>query len=276
MPMLINVYFYFPSMQSVKMEEKDKGNDWEVVSLTASTYAAAPGSHIPTPLPSGDRKLDTSYTTKQCEFESPSSMFMSGHFLLPKEKEMDESSKYEEKETSKAKEDELQKSLSMSSGFEPLGGLIEEGSETPANEEQEREVEQVEESQTKEVEKGGWWKTHVLTVYKNVKDATTLWSVFWAAALVGIAIVGQRWQREKLHIQQLKLQFRINNEVSSVDSVCVQLFSFCSHGCGLGLRAGALGQYMVHVQEWLKLSWIFHNMHHNITIITQSAKSLFV
>jgi hypothetical protein len=204
------VYFY----ASIKMEEKDKGNDWEVVSLTASTYAAAPGPQMPTPLPASDKKLDTSYTTKQYDFESPSSMFISGHFLLPKEKEMDESSKYEEKETSKTKEDELQKSLSMSSGFEPLGVSIEKESETPANEEQEREVEQAEENETKGVEEEGWWKKQVLTVYKNVKEATTLWSVFWSAALVGIAIVGQRWQREKLHVQQLKLQFSINNEVN--------------------------------------------------------------
>ncbi|XP_078148151.1 ATG8-interacting protein 1-like isoform X2 [Carex rostrata] len=190
------------------MEEKDKGNDWEVVSLTASTYAAAPGPQTPSTPPSGHRKLeslDSSYTTKQYEFEPPSSMFMSDHFLLPNEEEMDESSQYEQKETSKAKEDELQKSLSMSSGFEPLRGSIVEESETlPAYEEQERE--------TKGVEKEGWWKKQVLIVYKNVKEATPLWSVFWATALVGIAIVGQRWQREKLQIQQLKLQFRINNE----------------------------------------------------------------
>ncbi|KAF3319850.1 hypothetical protein FCM35_KLT21879 [Carex littledalei] len=196
-----------------EMEEKDKGNDWEVVSLTASTYAAAPGPQTPSPPPSGHRKLDTSYTTKQYEFEPPSSMFMSDHFLLPKEEEMDESSQYEEKETSKAKEDELQKSLSMSSGFEPLGGSIVEEFETPpVYEEQEREVERVEERETKGVEKEGWWKKQVLTVYKNVKEAATLWSVFWATALVGIAFVGHRWQREKLQIQQLKLQFRINNE----------------------------------------------------------------
>ncbi|KAJ3689354.1 hypothetical protein LUZ61_018518 [Rhynchospora tenuis] len=193
--------------------EKDKGNDWEVVSLTASTYAAAPGPQKSNPLPSDDRKLDTSYTTKQYEFESPSSMFMSGHFLLPEEKEIDESSKYDETETSKVKEDDLQKSLSMSSGFEsPVSSIVEE-SETPAMEEQTSDVEQgEEENQTKEVEREGWWKKQALTVYKNMKEATTLWSVFWAAALVGIAIVGQRWQREKLQVQQLKLQFRINNE----------------------------------------------------------------
>ncbi|KAJ4785082.1 mesoderm induction early response protein [Rhynchospora pubera] len=194
------------------MEENDKGNDWEVVSLTASTYAAAPGPQKPTMLPSEDRKLDTSYTTKQYEFESPSSMFMSGHFLLPKEKEIDESSKFEETETSKAKEDDLQKSLSMSSGFESHVGSIAEESENPEMDEQKSDVEQEEDNQTKGLEREGWWKKQALTVYKNMKEATTLWSVFWAAALVGIAIVGQRWQREKLQIQQLKLQFRINNE----------------------------------------------------------------
>ncbi|KAJ4778213.1 mesoderm induction early response protein [Rhynchospora pubera] len=194
------------------MEENDKGNDWEVVSLTASTYAAAPGPQIPTMLPSEDRKLDTSYTTKQYDFESPSSMFMSGHFLLPKEKEIDESSKFEETETSKAKEDDLQKSLSMSSGFESHVGSIAEESETPEMDEQKSDVEQEEDNQTKGLEREGWWKKQALTLYKNMKEATTLWSVFWAAALVGIAIVGQRWQREKLQIQQLKLQFRINNE----------------------------------------------------------------
>jgi hypothetical protein len=208
----------------MKMEDKDKGNDWEVVPLTASTYAAAPGPQIPTPLPAGDKNLDTSYTTKQYDFVSSSSMFMSGHFLLPKEKEMDESNKYEEKETSKTKEDELQKGFSMSSGFEPHVGSIEEEYETPVNEEQEREVERVKENQAKGMANKGRWKKQVLTVYKNVKEATTLWSVFWAAALVGIAIVGQRWQREKLHVQQLKLQFRINNEVTQ--SIVCALYSF--------------------------------------------------
>lgn len=60
------------------METAPKGNEWEVVSLTASAYAAAPGS----------KQVDLSEDSHsnlvgESEAETSRAMFMSGHFLFP-------------------------------------------------------------------------------------------------------------------------------------------------------------------------------------------------
>lgn len=57
-----------------------------------------------------------------------------------------------------------------------------------------------------------WWKRHAMSLYNNAKKGNTFWSVFVAAAVMGIVILGQQRQREKMHFQQLKLHFVISNE----------------------------------------------------------------
>lgn len=57
-----------------------------------------------------------------------------------------------------------------------------------------------------------WWKRHAITIYNHAKGAYQFWSVFVAAAVMGFAILGQQWQREKLQLQQLKW-FAISDEV---------------------------------------------------------------
>ncbi|KAL6601508.1 hypothetical protein ACP70R_044728 [Stipagrostis hirtigluma subsp. patula] len=54
------------------------GNDWELVSLTASTYAAAPGPILPPP--DADKKNVEYVDLKP---DSPAAMFVSGHFSFP-------------------------------------------------------------------------------------------------------------------------------------------------------------------------------------------------
>ncbi|KAF8412233.1 hypothetical protein HHK36_000193 [Tetracentron sinense] len=57
-----------------------------------------------------------------------------------------------------------------------------------------------------------WWKRRAASLYAHAKETNTFWSVFVAAALMGLVILGQRWQQERLQVQQLKSQFSINDE----------------------------------------------------------------
>lgn len=45
---------------------------------------------------------------------------------------------------------------------------------------------------------GAWWKRKAVSVYVHAKDANTFWSIFIAAAVMGIVILGHRWQQERL------------------------------------------------------------------------------
>lgn len=60
-------------------ETAPRGADWEVVSLTASTYAAAPGPDMGEN-PKGGEKGDVVDTNKS---ETSNALFMSGHFVFP-------------------------------------------------------------------------------------------------------------------------------------------------------------------------------------------------
>ncbi|XP_050912128.1 ATG8-interacting protein 2 isoform X2 [Lathyrus oleraceus] len=57
---------------------------------------------------------------------------------------------------------------------------------------------------------GAWWKRRAASIYAHAKEANTFWSVFIAATVMGLVMLGQRWQREKaLH---LKWQISITDE----------------------------------------------------------------
>ncbi|KAJ6320337.1 hypothetical protein OIU78_015681 [Salix suchowensis] len=57
-----------------------------------------------------------------------------------------------------------------------------------------------------------WWKRRAASLYAHAKEANTFWSIFVAAAVMGIVILGQRWQQERWQALQLKWQASINNE----------------------------------------------------------------
>lgn len=69
---------------------------------------------------------------------------------------------------------------------------------------------------------GAWWKRRASSLYSHAKEANAFWSIFVAAAVMGLVILGQRWQNERWQALQHKWQF-------SVDQVCSSLlFSLLS------------------------------------------------
>ncbi|CAL9084742.1 unnamed protein product [Musa textilis] len=62
-----------------------------------------------------------------------------------------------------------------------------------------------------------WWKRHAITLYNHAKEANTMWSVILVAALMGLAILGQRKQQEKPQLQQLKLRLSTNGQVCRLE-----------------------------------------------------------
>ncbi|XP_058082179.1 ATG8-interacting protein 2 isoform X2 [Magnolia sinica] len=57
-----------------------------------------------------------------------------------------------------------------------------------------------------------WWKRRAAALYSHAKEANTIWSVVVAATLMGLVILGQRWQQERWQMQQLKWKFGITDE----------------------------------------------------------------
>ncbi|XP_015899709.1 ATG8-interacting protein 1 isoform X2 [Ziziphus jujuba] len=59
---------------------------------------------------------------------------------------------------------------------------------------------------------GAWWKRRAASMYSHAKDANAVWSVFIAAAVMGLVILGQRWQQERWQALQLKWQLSLNED----------------------------------------------------------------
>lgn len=72
-----------------------------------------------------------------------------------------------------------------------------------------------------------WWKRHAICLYKNVKEANTIWSVLVATALMGLVILGHRWHKEKFQVNS-RWRFNINNEVGQSFCFCLFVFRLCS------------------------------------------------
>ncbi|KAL5792375.1 hypothetical protein ACOSP7_000969 [Xanthoceras sorbifolium] len=60
-----------------------------------------------------------------------------------------------------------------------------------------------------------WWKRRAASFCAHAKEANTIWSIFIAAAVMGIVVIGQRWQQERWQALQLKWQISINDEKAS-------------------------------------------------------------
>lgn len=272
-------------------EGTTRGNEWEVVSLTASTYAAAPG---PKEIESTDDDKDLTRTVE----ESSQALFMSGHFVYPPRQHENlklepdiskicselglESADLTQKcgldsekgdmlgkssdENQKIKElsdvdnqnviqffDEKSKSSPANMNFEEgkdflglnlleehhLYGAAKSGSfhaeadisastsfventinpeESDPSQNLDAPLDLLKSQDTIKEEKPdlpceAWWKRQAASLYSHAKETNTLWSVLVAAALMGIVILGQKWQQERWQLQQLKLQFAVNDEV---------------------------------------------------------------
>ncbi|CDP08797.1 unnamed protein product [Coffea canephora] len=272
-----------------KEEPAARGNEWEVVSLTASTYAAAPNSDQVnvTEDENGNPAAEDEAA------ETSRALFMSGHFVfppsqhenLPLETERNEicsvqgnedagfQSVGDEEIQSNTKEQAMMntKGLTVPDEFPgiqffdekgnilPVGGTeYEEGtafqglnlvdkeqslynSETfssfhsermigrAANVDEDTEITEIEEPYDHGLDSdlskptdeeydesdlpcGAWWKRRAASFYAHAKEANTFWSVFIAAAVMGLVILGQQWQQERWQVLQLKWQFSISNE----------------------------------------------------------------
>lgn len=202
----------------IKMSDDEKqsevmrtGTDWEVVSLTSSAYAAAPNK--------SEIVSDASKINSNQEL----SLFGSGHFVFPpsehenlpvdpnaseidvKTREQENlSGEEEEGQIEKEKREEELETAVQDESFEKEES--QEISSEIGNREDKLELGANKKRKGKEGEDGlEWVKKRGLWLYQHVKEANAVWSVVVATALVGIVILGQRWQREKSqHQYQIK------------------------------------------------------------------------
>ncbi|KAJ0966637.1 hypothetical protein J5N97_023554 [Dioscorea zingiberensis] len=295
-----------------------RGADWEVVSLTASAYAAAPS---PGGFSSPDESRDLNFDKNEHVPSDP--MFMSGHFVfppsehenLPIEHFADEiqnepggediASILEEGENhtkAKSKTDESLHGIQMFDSGEQLsvhpmefgGGkslhglsfvgkedIMYSSSEFGAlhadtdismanpcdesadtiepNDPSQRDVDSAQDTDALKLNRSNkndgsglpceaWWKRHAASWYSHAKEGNTFWSVFVAAALMGLVILGKRWHRENLQLQQLKWQFNINAERVKWMTGPINRFKDIlvgSHQRSLLLRAEAIPNHQV-------------------------------
>ncbi|XVF73167.1 hypothetical protein PTKIN_Ptkin12aG0179600 [Pterospermum kingtungense] len=264
-------------------ENIPRGNEWEVVSLTSSAYAAAPG---PKEVEMKDDSKGDSYEAELAE--TSHALFMSGHFVFPPSEhenlplEPDNSSEgknvvtelgVEEGDRSRTKEEEdwtlkgfnvhdefpgmkffdkksgtdfdegttmprldlIDKDQSLYSAAtfssfhseEALSGsttlvgdatvseLIEaseQGLGFPADIPQSPKPLQDNKYDGSDLPCEAWWKRRAVSLYGHAKEANACWSIFIAAAVMGLVIIGQRWQQERWQALQLKWQLSTNNE----------------------------------------------------------------
>ncbi|XP_022924470.1 ATG8-interacting protein 1-like isoform X1 [Cucurbita moschata] len=59
---------------------------------------------------------------------------------------------------------------------------------------------------------GAWWKRRAVNLYSHAKEANAFWSIFVAAAVMGLVILGQRWQQESWRTLQLKGHISVNDQ----------------------------------------------------------------
>lgn len=277
-------------------DKTSRGNEWEVVSLTASTYAAAPG---PDDVEMKDDGREGSFV--QDEAETSRALFMSGHFVFPpsqhenlpvepdyseihddsgdKDVTSDETVEEVTKPRGKDEENLTLPGLEVSEEFEgmryfdqkinrlsvrgkefeegttlPDFGLIEkgesmydpekytsfqgettiggvtaygesiiepettesEGSNVSSDLSLSKNSSKDNEYNTSDLPCGAWWKRRAASLYAHAKQTNALWSVFIAATVMGLVMLGQRWQQERA--LQLKWQISINDEVYPLSS----------------------------------------------------------
>ncbi|CAM8977445.1 hypothetical protein QQ045_030237 [Rhodiola kirilowii] len=259
-----------------------RGNDWEVVSLTASAYASAPG-----PIPVEEIVGDEGSVYGEDKVEASQAMFMSGHFVpekqpkdMPIESEVDHSQvpvghKFDELaslETSDEiggwvdnddgikglaiTDDNLETKVIGGQGsatgtgsaevqrsmVEPDQSIYDSAEETivvgasssdvktmlpeltgPSEEATaDRPADDTSTKKLKDKNKarsgvpcGPWWRRQAVSLYDHVKDVNPLWSIVIAAAVMGLAVIGKRWQQQKSQVSQLNLQLFPKEEKSS-------------------------------------------------------------
>lgn len=265
-------------------ENTSRGNEWEVVSLTASAYEAAPGVKE-------DESIDENKSNLY-EAETSSALFMSRHFVFPpsqhenlplepdqseihndqggKENVVSDCSPVDGGKSGRKNEDSLNlEGLDETDKFSEIDKTMEKGSKLSFHDgdlgddttlqdlnlidkeqdpfgaptyssfhgetdlssstfgeipplEPTDQISTPEISETSRVDDkgnkstlpcGAWWKRRAANLYSHAKEANAFWSVFIAAAVMGLVILGQRWQQESWQTLQLKWQISVNDQV---------------------------------------------------------------
>ncbi|CAH8266111.1 unnamed protein product [Arabidopsis lyrata] len=223
-------------------EHPPRGNEWEVVSLTSSAYAAAPG---PYNVESRDvRKYDAYYGA-----ETSRDLYMSEHFVFPPSEHenlpIDEHLFKEEQRKDggdlmlegQGLSDQFhyeagnnqqsiygESALGSSRHMESFGsesamyehGLVDaepnEYAEGNIDPHSDTEGEKDAEKSTHNLPCEAWWKRRAISMYSRTREANAIWSLFFAAAVAGLVVLGQRWQQERWQVLQLKWKSSISSE----------------------------------------------------------------
>ncbi|XP_047341352.1 ATG8-interacting protein 1-like [Impatiens glandulifera] len=235
----------------------NRGAEWEVVSLTASAYAAAPSADQVGP-PVIDEKENM-----VVDENTSDALFMSGHFVFPPSQHENlpiesEATKKQNVQEGKDEEDEIvveqvgksdtiegkslnAKGLTMEDEFPGITLFDDQGNSLSktdfdlATEETrffsshttftestsdiphptdpsvrslglspqqlpDEEEEEDKQHNGSELPCQAWWKRQALSLYTHAKDANSFWSIFVAAAVMGLVIIGQHWQKDKCQL----------------------------------------------------------------------------
>jgi len=209
-----------------------RGADWEVVMLTASAYAAAPGP--------GGGPVTEEEGKSVGTVSSSEALLMSDHFVFPPSEHENlpietalEEPEEDVQEESTSVEDTAFNSVVSGAGSERVQ-YYDEGENLPADEAEmlgddaehgsfraeddghgsavhdDDDDDSQDRSEVPPVSKSRgsagapcncWLKKRMACLYDQAKGTNTLWSVVFAAAFVGIVIL---WRKDKLHMGCLK------------------------------------------------------------------------
>ncbi|XP_076948766.1 ATG8-interacting protein 2-like isoform X2 [Bidens hawaiensis] len=267
-----------------------RGADWEVVSLTASTYAASPGGNIPEV-----KQEETGEVVNKDEVETSNTLFMSGHFEFPprqSENAPTEPAKTEILENPTGKDEgsvsvknleeenwDLKKltelgytentSLNLagkeksiydsptlhSLHSEAAIGALNLDDETSVLDESVYSSEPTMDPKTPNIaakednnEGSGyaeWLKKQAVCFYAHAKETNTLWSVFAAAAVMGIVIIGHKWHQEKWQVIRHEWKTRNHDEKIRMMAGPISRFKYAIIGGNqhdFSIRGGLSGE----------------------------------
>ncbi|KAF8088303.1 hypothetical protein N665_0546s0033 [Sinapis alba] len=201
------------------VEHPPRGHEWEVVSLTSSAYAVSP--------PSPYNNVDSRDARKFDAYYGPPDLFMSNHFVFPPSQhedlpldEPEEERKDGQGLTLEAQgfsSDNLriygEAALSSSQHMVYEHGLIDsEPNEYADVDLDPLGLEKDAKHATHNLPCEAWWRRRAVSVYLRTRESNAVWSLFFAAAVTGLVVLGQRWQQEKWQALQLNWHSNISPE----------------------------------------------------------------
>ncbi|KAJ0259140.1 ATG8-interacting protein 1 [Hirschfeldia incana] len=192
------------------MADKEKHakhpNEWEVVSLTSSAYAASPGLY---------NSRDAYYGA-----ENSRDLFMSDHFVFPPSQHENLPLDEEERKNGQGLMLEAQglseKSIYAEAALSSSQHMVYEHGLTDSDRNEYADVDLDPRGLEKDGKKATndlpWWRRRAVSVYLRTREANAVWSLFFAAAVTGLVVLGQRWQQERWQVLQLNWHSSITSE----------------------------------------------------------------